>query len=153
MTIDTKHLRELAAKASPGPWFVCRQSNDDGTVDIETGRIAQNEWPPAQKCEYGTAEFIAVANPETIIELLDTIDSFRSEPPIQEGWRPIETAPNEGDFLVYMPSEPSKVQAAWRNKNGVFVIGGAFAFDISKPTYWMPMPPAPQAGAIQKEGE
>jgi len=70
-------LRHLAAGASPGPWFVSRRSNDDGTVDIETGRIAQSEWPPAQKCEYGTAEFIAEANPVNVITLIEALEATR----------------------------------------------------------------------------
>lgn len=60
-----------------------------------------------------------------------------------DGWLSIETAPKVGEFLVWMPEEIHKVQAAWRNANGVFVIGGVFHFDTSKPTYWQPFPASP----------
>jgi hypothetical protein len=59
-------------------------------------------------------------------------------------WKPIETAPTEGEFLVYMPRETSKIQAA-RFNSRVRVIGNAFAFDLSHPTHWMPLPAAPVA--------
>lgn len=58
-------------------------------------------------------------------------------------WQPMSTAPAEGSFLVYMPQEMSKVQAARRNANGVFIIGNVFAFDTTEPTHWMPEPGAP----------
>lgn len=69
----------LAAGPTDGPWFICRDSNDDGTVDIETGRIAQSEWPPAQNCEYGTAEYIAACNPAAMREVLDHIAKQATE--------------------------------------------------------------------------
>lgn len=62
-------------------------------------------------------------------------------------WQPIETAPREGSFLVYTPDERLKVQGAHRNANGVFVIGNSFAFDITRPTHWMLLPPAPKGHA------
>jgi hypothetical protein len=58
-------------------------------------------------------------------------------------WQPIESMPQEGCFLVYMPKEISKVQAARRNANGIFIIGNVFAFDTSMPSHWMPEPGAP----------
>ena len=69
----------LAAGPTPGPWFVCRSANDDGTVDIETGRIAQSEWPPAQNCEFPTCHYIAACNPEAMTALLAHIDAQAAE--------------------------------------------------------------------------
>lgn len=58
-------------------------------------------------------------------------------------WQPIETAPEHGQFLVYMPEEPRrKIQAAEWHPN-VKVIGNHFAFDLTKPTHWMPLPDPP----------
>jgi hypothetical protein len=59
-------------------------------------------------------------------------------------WQHIRTAPAEGHFLVYMPKEMSKVQAARKNRNGVFIIGNNFAFDMSPATHWMPLPELPE---------
>lgn len=57
-------------------------------------------------------------------------------------WLPIDDAPKEGEFLVYMPDEITKIQAAKRIAK-CFVIGNAFAFDLTKPTLYM-MPPQPK---------
>jgi hypothetical protein len=67
-------LRTLAMRATPGPWFVCQRSNANGTVDIETGR--HSDYSPAKHCEWQNAEFIAAANPEAVLELLDEIDGL-----------------------------------------------------------------------------
>lgn len=52
-------------------------------------------------------------------------------------WKPIETAPEEGVFLVYMPvaREGKKVQVANYHPN-VKIIGNAFDFDMPRPTLW-----------------
>jgi hypothetical protein len=60
------------------------------------------------------------------------------------GWQPFDTAPKVGAFLVYLPSELSrKYQVMYRTERTV-IIGGAFAFDMSKPTLWMPLPEPPK---------
>ncbi len=60
----------------------------------------------------------------------------------QQPWQPIETAPEDGEFLVYMPEERTRIQSAKFRQN-VKTIGGAFAFDLTKPSHWMPLPPPP----------
>lgn len=67
-------------------------------------------------------------------------DQLRAE--LEGRWLPIESMPKEGAFLVFTPNERSKVQAA-RRHGSVFVIGNAFAFDLTKPTHWAPEPPPP----------
>jgi hypothetical protein len=64
---------------TPGEWFVCREVNDDGTVDIETGRIGQNEWSPAQNCEFPTCYYIAACNPAAMTAVLTHIDAQQAE--------------------------------------------------------------------------
>lgn len=67
----------------------------------------------------------------------------RNVEPAKCEWQPIETAPEHGQFLVYMPDEPrNKIQAAEWHPN-VKVIGNLFAFDLTKPTHWMPLPEPP----------
>jgi hypothetical protein len=73
MKTTHEQLRALAEAATPGPWFVRRFANSDGTVDIETGRIAQRKWRPAQNCEYGTAGYIAAVSPDVVLALLDEL--------------------------------------------------------------------------------
>ncbi len=71
-----------------------------------------------------------------------------------EGWRPIETAPKEGVFLVYMPDEARpalRVQVAnWRPN--VKVVGGLFSFDCAPITHWMPLPPPPTSAEGVEHG-
>jgi hypothetical protein len=64
-------------------------------------------------------------------------------------WRPIETAPETGVFLVYMPEERTKFQVANFHPN-VRVIGNCFAFDLTKPSHWMPLPAAPEDSKKEK---
>lgn len=66
------------------------------------------------------------------------------------GWQPIETAPEDGLFLVYMPNEPphSMFQVARWHPNAK-VIGHVFAFDLTKPTHWMPLPSPPDPPEVK----
>lgn len=64
-----------------------------------------------------------------------------------DAWQPIETAPDDGEFLVYTPNERRKIQAAEWHSN-FKVIGNHFAFDLTKPTHWMPLPEPPTTGGI-----
>ena len=67
-------------------------------------------------------------------------------PGVAQGWEPIESAPKDGEFLVYMPDERTKIQAARWHPN-VKTIGGNFHFDLTAPTHWMPLPAAPSTAA------
>ena len=60
-------------------------------------------------------------------------------------WRPIETAPRDGVFLVYLVHEMlgSRVHAARWHPN-VKTIGGVFHFDAPPATHWMPLPEPPK---------
>lgn len=60
-------------------------------------------------------------------------------------WKPMDTAPETGVFLVYMPAEREKdrIQVAKWHPN-VKVIGGCFAFDRKPATHWMPLPAEPE---------
>ena len=69
MTIDTKALRELAQQATPGPW--CAQQPNAGDSGCEVAAFGGIE----QVCDglnEANAAFIAAANPQTILALLDT---------------------------------------------------------------------------------
>ena len=73
MTIDTTKLRELAMKATPGPW---EQINH--IVFTETGDL---EWVVANARSGNSiidAEYIAAANPATVLQLLDEVDRLRT---------------------------------------------------------------------------
>lgn len=81
--IDTKELRKLAQAATPGGWYV--EGNDVyGCKDVTDG---EEEWHPVIACadddepvKYeSNAAFIAAANPETILELLDRLEAAEKE--------------------------------------------------------------------------
>lgn len=61
-------------------------------------------------------------------------------------WKPIETAPEVGAFLVWMPEPHIRSHmavASWHPN--LKVVGGCFLFDLrSKPTHWMPLPEPPK---------
>ena len=60
-------------------------------------------------------------------------------------WQPIETAPKDGTFLVYMPDEIEhwRVMPMHMNDGKRFTIGHHLAFDSKPVTHWMPLPPPP----------
>ena len=77
--IDTTKLRELAQKATPGPWT---QWEGRGWVHAGTpeanGQICRTDcgdFSDAQ--EIKNAEYIAAANPATVLALLDELDRLR----------------------------------------------------------------------------
>lgn len=57
-------------------------------------------------------------------------------------WKPIETAPEKGEFLVYMPEGEPKIQTGVWHPNAK-VIGNQFLFDMWPATHWMPLPEPP----------
>lgn len=63
----------------------------------------------------------------------------------QDGWLPIESAPQDDDVLGYAPgARAGKKITNVKMKDGKpFVVGGVFAFDHAPVTHWMPLPPPP----------
>lgn len=82
MTIDTKKLRELANAATPGPWFVNEDANY-GNIWVDSSVTKEG----VALCDGGdwigpcaaNAAFIAAANPQTVLELLDEIERLRKD--------------------------------------------------------------------------
>jgi len=86
MTVDTKHLRELLEKATPGPWSAIGSA---GYVQAGEGHPRHNILAVA----YGhdgnhqinapgareNGEYIAAANPATVSALLDEIERKDAE--------------------------------------------------------------------------
>lgn len=73
MTIDRKRLRELALAATPGPWTYEEEEYAPERVRFPDGQFATVNGDSAETCE--TAAFIAAANPQTILALLDALDA------------------------------------------------------------------------------
>ena len=75
-------MRELAQKATPGPWTTLNDSALDtldhrysGLALVETGR--QSNWPIARLCEWSNAYFIAACSPERILAYEDCVEALR----------------------------------------------------------------------------
>lgn len=68
--ITHEKLRELANKATSGPWECGLRNYDKSFVVHKNGHVV--EWSEKNMC------FIAAANPETVLSLLDEIDRLRS---------------------------------------------------------------------------
>lgn len=63
-------------------------------------------------------------------------------------WRAVEDVPEDGTFLVYMPTDTRRPMQVARWHPNCKVIGGAFAFDCDPVTHWMPLPPAPVTSTV-----
>lgn len=81
---DHAELRRLAKAATPGPWgrdgfYIHTTRKEGGTTYVETWNtlagIARKE----------NAEFVAAANPKTILALLDEIDGLKAENEVLRG--------------------------------------------------------------------
>lgn len=73
MKKQNEELRKIAEKATPGPWY--RGPCLDGVEGDGTGSVAvcMQRYPTRYQEEYD-AEYIAAANPKTVLRLLDRID-------------------------------------------------------------------------------
>jgi hypothetical protein len=59
---------------------------------------------------------------------------------LQPTWQPIETAPENGQFLVYMPENTRQPIQVAKWSPTIKVIGNCFSFDMKPATHWMPLP-------------
>ncbi|EDR8059199.1 ead/Ea22-like family protein [Salmonella enterica subsp. salamae] len=73
MTIDKRALREVAEKATPGNWR--RTSSRFNGITVTPFSLCGEEVTLAHTVEKRDAEFIAAANPATVLALLDELDS------------------------------------------------------------------------------
>lgn len=86
--MDTNKLKELAERATPGPWVVdAQQSGAIFNIESKSGDLCiamSQENPASTRLEMNeqrrvNAEFIAAANPQAILALLDEIDRLKAE--------------------------------------------------------------------------
>ena len=73
-------------------------------------------------------------------------------------WQPIETEPDEGEYLVLVPTRRGLEQHVCHSRvrapgKSLKIIGGVFSFDRPKPTRWRPLPAPPAAEAEAQGGE
>lgn len=91
---DHAELRRLAKAATPGPWVTDAQQNGAiFNIESESGDmcIAMSQENPAptrleiNEQRRANAEWIAAANPKTILALLDEIDGLKAENEVLRG--------------------------------------------------------------------
>lgn len=85
--IDIKAIRAAAEAATPGPWRIDTSpdvglANHVGISAERHGLLAQVVWkmndePRSPRCE-STAQFIATANPATVLALCDEIERLQT---------------------------------------------------------------------------
>ncbi|HGB5896600.1 TPA: ead/Ea22-like family protein [Salmonella enterica subsp. enterica serovar Kottbus] len=76
MTIDKQALREVAEKATPGTWR--RTSSLFNGITVTPFSLCGEEVTLAHTVEKRDAEFIAAANPATVLALLDELEHYKS---------------------------------------------------------------------------
>jgi hypothetical protein len=83
---DTNKLKELAERATPGPWVVdAQQSGAIFNIESESGDLCiamSQENPASTRLEMNeqrrvNAEFIAAANPAAVLELIAEVERLR----------------------------------------------------------------------------
>lgn len=89
MTIDTKHLRELAEAATPGPWKASPYTRGNPSDGPTMHSIRSTEDSGDERCKYQIAEteydemgwrdatYIAAIDPPTLIALIDRLEGYR----------------------------------------------------------------------------
>lgn len=86
--MDTNKLKELAERATPGPWVVdAQQSGAIFNIESESGDLCiamSQENPASTRLEMNeqrrvNAEFIAAANPQAILGLIAEVERLRAD--------------------------------------------------------------------------
>jgi Protein of unknown function (DUF551) len=98
-------------------------------------------------------EAVAVAAPSWPREIVAEAAALAAAPAEEDGWRPIETAPKDGTWILGW-SKCGAVEdciQVWRCyyefHEGWFWQNAADTSDLDhQPTHWRPLPPAPEGG-------
>ncbi|EOX8515702.1 ead/Ea22-like family protein [Salmonella enterica subsp. indica] len=93
MTIDKQALREAAEKATPGNWR--RASSLFNGITVTPFSLCGEEVTLAHTVEKRDAEFIAAANPATVLALLDENIKLQREKDAIEAVAPAPVVPEE----------------------------------------------------------
>lgn len=78
--IDRKRLRELAVAATPGPWRVSMSGFSVKSTDADRPIICSVRGGPSARAKdveawLGIADYLATANPTTVLALLDELEA------------------------------------------------------------------------------
>lgn len=80
---DTNKLKELAERATPGPWVSTESAESDHerwvmTADQQWSICATHSGAEGADCEQDNAEFIAAANPAAVLALIAEVERLRT---------------------------------------------------------------------------
>ncbi|MCO8155712.1 ead/Ea22-like family protein [Escherichia coli] len=179
--IDYQALREKAEKATCGVWSLeygeSQFDGDDALIHREAAgyipicRI-EGAHPESgfdedfQMEQQANAEFIAAANPATVLTLLDELETAKKRiteleaepvsqtyklnelsgnPPVTpDGWISCsERMPNEEDVLVYC-SDTKEQMVGFHKGKGLFQFFYMNGVEgVCEPSHWMPLPEPP----------
>ncbi|HAG9082387.1 TPA: DUF551 domain-containing protein [Escherichia coli] len=179
--IDYQALREKAEKATCGVWSLeygeSRFNCDDALIHrdvvgylpicrIEGAHPESGFDEDFQMEQQANAEFIAAANPATVLALLDELETakkriaeLKAEPVSQtyklnqlsgnspvtpDGWISCsERMPNEEDVLVYC-SDTKEQMVGFHKGKGLFQFFYMNGVEgVCEPSHWMPLPEPP----------
>ncbi|MDA6287221.1 ead/Ea22-like family protein [Escherichia coli] len=181
MTIDYQALREAAEKATCGEWSLeygkGRFDGDDALIHREAAgyipicRI-EGAHPESgfdedfQMEQQANAEFIAAANPATVLALLGELEAAKkriaeleaepvsqtcklnepsgNSPVTPDGWISCsERMPSEEDVLVYC-SDTKEQMVGFHKGKGLFQFFYMNGVEgVCEPSHWMPLPEPP----------
>ena len=86
MTIDTKSLRAIAEKATPGPWKLDEALWTDGGVKLKARSVGpvdiRSNFPssePDGRRANADAAFLVAASPDVVLAMIDELEYARSE--------------------------------------------------------------------------
>lgn len=78
--MDVNKLRELAQKATPGPWRVgTPPPNGEQTIGTRLGLMVAVATTGAGVSSESNADFIAAANPAAILDLIDRLEAAEKD--------------------------------------------------------------------------
>lgn len=101
-------LHKVAEAATPGPWSFYDDSNDGKTNRIEIvaiGKTVARIYHSVPEEDLPNAAHIAAANPSTILQLLDYIETLEKDVAHKQAWI-------DALMLEFCPEEMTKEQVA-----------------------------------------
>jgi len=137
MTDDLTALRDLAEKATPGPWHF---HQDDGTaLDISEVCIPRPEEDVdlsiASLLEDRDGAFIAAANPATVLALLDRLE--RAERELEVAMAPhsdcVESGERAGAQMDDLKSRAERAEAAIERVRALHGFDGGYCKSCAIP--------------------
>lgn len=113
--LDRSRLRELAEKATPGPWRTDRNVNSPWVYSVNPTGTLRDSLLKCASVEDGA--YIAAASPSTVIALLDECDRLRAMLHDTHGFlRGVARRPELGRDAVDLVEQADAIRTALETK-------------------------------------